>query len=145
MNNDGRAPDQTPPPLQKAPEKPAATDEQKQSARGYLRIFVALVIAVLLTSGLALPWKVVPLVLGVAAVVVGIMTLIKVLRSKLGAVPVFVTSLGLAASAMMVLGLGLAVATWDSTEKLESCLDNALTMAAEDSCKSEFSNGILPR
>ena len=145
MNNDGRAPDQPPSPSKPAARKTPDADEQKQSARGYLRIFVALVVAVLLTSGLALPWKVVPLVLGVAAVVVGIMTLIKVLRSKLGAVPVFVTSLGLAASAMMVLGLGLAVATWDSTEKLESCLDNALTMAAEDSCKSEFSNGILPR
>lgn len=145
MNNDGRAPDQTPPPLQKVPEKPAATDEQKQSARGYLRIFVALVIAVLLTSGLALPWKVVPLVLGVAAVVVGIMTLLKVLRAKLGSVPVFVTTLGLVASVVMIVGLSLAVATWDSTQKLETCLGNALTLEAEKNCQSDFSNGIFPR
>ncbi|MET4058907.1 hypothetical protein ABIB35_000436 [Arthrobacter sp. UYP6] len=145
MNNDGRAPDQTPPPLQQAPKKTPATDEQKQSTRGYLRVFGALVVALLLTSGLALPWKVVPLVLGVAAVVVGIMTLVKVLRFSTGPVQMFVTSLGLVASVVMTLGLGLAVATWDSTEKLENCMRNALTMEAKDQCQSEFSNGLFQR
>ena len=145
MNNDGRAPDQTPPPLQQAPEKTAATDEQKQSARGYLRIFVALIVAVLLTSGLALPWKVVPLVLGVAAVVVGIMTLVKMTRFNMGQAQIIVTAFGLAASVVMTLGLGLAVATWDSTEKLETCLANALTIQAKDQCEEQFTTGLLPR
>lgn len=145
MNNDGRAPEQTPPPLQRAPEKAAATDEQKQSVRGYLRIFVALVVAVLLTSGLALPWKLVPLALGVAAIAVGIVTLVKVVRFNIGPAQMFVTSLGLVASVVMTLGLGLAVATWDSTEKLETCLSNALTIQAQDECEEQFTNGLLPR
>ncbi|WP_104104348.1 hypothetical protein [Arthrobacter sp. 08Y14] len=145
MNNDGRAPHQTPPPLQQSPEKTAATDEQKRSVRGYLRIFVALVAAVLLTSGLALPWKVVPLALGVAAIAVGIVTLVKVVRYNTGPAQVFVTALGLVASVVMTLGLGLAVATWDSTEKLESCLASALTISAQDECRDQFTTGLLPR
>ncbi|MBO0908008.1 hypothetical protein [Arthrobacter sunyaminii] len=145
MNNDGSAPHQTPPPLQQSPEKTAATDEQKRSVRGYLRIFVALVAAVLLTSGLALPWKLVPLALGVAAIAVGIVTLVKVVRYNTGPTQVFVTSLGLVASVVMTLGLGLAVATWDSTEKLESCLANALTISAQDECRDQFTTGLLPR
>ncbi|WAP51271.1 hypothetical protein OL239_15710 [Arthrobacter sp. ATA002] len=145
MNNDGRTPKQTPLPLQPAPQKTPATDEQKQSTRSYLRIFVALVVAVLLTSGLALPWKLVPLALALAAVVVGILTLIKVVRYGIGAPQMFITSLGLAASAVMALGLGLAVATWDNTEKLENCMGRALTVQAQDECQSEFTNGLLPR
>lgn len=145
MNNDGHAPNQSPQPSQQAPQKAPATEEQKQSTRGYLRIFVALVAALLLTSGLALPWKLVPLVLGVAAVVAGILTLIKVLRFATGPVQMFVTSLGLVASLVMTLGLALSVATWDSTQKLETCLSKALTMQAEEECRSEFTNGVLPR
>ena len=145
MNNDGRTPEPTPPSLQQAPQKTPATDEQKRNARGYLQIFAALLIAVLLSSGLALPWKLVPLALGAAAVVVGIVTLVKVLRFRIGALPVFVTSLGLVASVVVTLGLGLAVATWDSTQKLESCLGNALTTQATDKCRSEFTTGIFPR
>lgn len=145
MNNDGRTPDQIPSPLQPAIQKTPATDEQKQSTRGYLRIFVALVVALLLTSGLALPWKLVPLALGVAAVVVGILTLVKVLRYGIGPAQMFVTALGLVASLVMTLGLGLAVATWDSTEKLETCMGKALTMQAQEECQSEFANGLLPR
>mgnify|MGYP003307096249 CR=1 FL=1 len=145
MNNDGRTPDQIPSPLQPAPQKTPATDEQKQSARGYLRIFAALVVAVLLTSGLALPWKLVPLALAVAAVVVGILTLIKVVRHGTGPTQMFITALGLVASVVMTLGLGLAVATWDNTEKLENCMSRALTMQAQDECQSEFTSGLLPR
>ena len=144
MNNDGRTPDQIPSPLQPAPQKTPATDEQKQDTRGYLRIFLALVVAVLLTSGLALPWKLVPLALALAAVVVGVLTLIKVVRFGMGPAQMFITALGLAASVVMTLGLGLAVATWDSTQKLEDCMSNALTMQAKQECQSEFANGILP-
>lgn len=145
MNNDGRTPTQPPSPLQPATQKTPATDEQKQSTRSYLRIFVALVVAVLLTAGLALPWKLVPLALAVAAVVVGILTLIKVVRYGVGPAPMVVTALGLAASVVMTLGLGLAVVTWDSTEKLENCLGKALTMQAQEECQAEFATGLFQR
>lgn len=146
MNNDGSAQNKSPQPLQQQPQQKApATDEQKQVTRGYLRIFVALVAALLLTSGLALPWKLVPLALGIAAVVVGILTLVKVVRFGIGPVQMFVASLGLVASLVMTLGLALSVATWDSTQKLETCMGNALTMQAVEKCQSEYTGGILPR
>lgn len=144
MNNDGQTRNQTPSPSPQTPQKKTATEEQVHGARGYLRIFVALVLALVLTSGLALPWKLVPLALGVAAVVVGILTLVKVRRYGLGRVPLFVTSLGLVATLVMTAGLGLAVITWDQTQKLESCMASALTMQAQEKCRTDFTSDLLP-
>ena len=79
MNNDG--PDVRPrPPFPPATRKPEPTPAQSKEARSYLWVFIALLLGMLISSELALPWKLLPLALGIAALVVGIMTLVKVVR-----------------------------------------------------------------
>lgn len=152
MNNDGSSTNPPPAPVRTAPGKPgpgkpAPTKEQSRSAAGYLRIFAALLLAMLFTSNLALPWKLVPLALGVAAVVVGIIALVKQIRYGLRPFVRVATSMGLAAAFFMTIGLAAMVSLWPMTEKYEACMDSALTLKAQEGCTQDYTSldGLLNR
>ena len=146
MNNDG--PDVRPrPPFPPATRKPEPTPAQSKEARSYLWVFIALLLGMLISSDLALPWKLLPLALGIAAMVVGIMALVKIVRFGLGAFMRVVVSMCLAATAFMTLGLAAMVALWPLTAKYETCMQSALTVQATETCTKDYLsfNGMLPQ
>lgn len=147
MNNDGSSPTPPPAPVRSASGKPKPTKEQSRSAAGFLRMFAALLIATLFTSNLALPWKLVPLALGVAAVVVGIIALVKQVRYGLRPFVRVATSVGLATAVFMTIGLAAMVSLWPMTQKYESCMDSALTLKAQEGCMQDYTSldGLLDR
>ncbi|KPN17711.1 hypothetical protein AO716_06980 [Arthrobacter sp. Edens01] len=101
-------------------------------------VFIALLLGMLISSDLALPWKLLPLILGIAALVVGIMTLVKVVRFGMGGFMRIVVSMGIAATAFMTIGLAAMVALWPMTEKYETCMQSALTVQATETCTKDY-------
>lgn len=137
MNNDGPS-QPVRPPFPRPARKPEPTEAQSKEARSYLWIFIALLIGMLLSSDLALPWKLLPLVLGLAALVIGIIAMVKVVRFGLHPMLRVIVSLGLAATAFMTLGLAAMVALWPMTATYETCMQSALTMQATESCVQDY-------
>ncbi|MCC3282236.1 MULTISPECIES: hypothetical protein [Arthrobacter] len=146
MNNDG-PPLQARPPFPPATRKPEPTEAQSKEARSYLWVFIALLTGMLLSSELALPWKLLPLALGIAAMVVGIMTMVKIVRYGMHRMLRVIVSMGLAATAFMTLGLAAMVALWPMTARYEACMQSALTVQATESCIKDYTSfgGMLPQ
>lgn len=118
--------------------RPGATDEQKKNAVRYVRLFWLLVVAMLLGSGMVLPWKLLPLALGLAALVVGIIALVKLARSRMGAVMPVLVSLGLVITVLTTVGLAGMAAMWDETVAYETCMRSALTLDGVEACQAEY-------
>ncbi|MCC3277353.1 MULTISPECIES: hypothetical protein [unclassified Arthrobacter] len=118
--------------------RPGATDEQKKNAVRYVRVFWLLVLVMLLSSGLVLPWKLVPLAIGLVAFVVGIIALVKLARRRMGALLPVLVSLGLVITFLTTLGLGFMVAIWDQTVTYETCMRSALTLDGAEACQAEY-------
>ncbi|UWX97866.1 hypothetical protein N2K95_04045 [Arthrobacter zhaoxinii] len=122
-----------------APEnRPAPTEQQKRSTVQYVRVFWLLLAATLLSSGLVLPWKLLPLALGIAALVIGVVALVKVARRGMGPLMPVLISLGLVITALTTLGLTGMVLLWDETMTYESCMRSALTLDGVDACEAEY-------
>lgn len=138
MNDDGRRPP-TP-----TPDK--ATDEQLASTRTYQRWFMLLLLGTLLTSNLMLPWKLLGLILGMAALTMGILALVKAVRHKLPTFLKITTVIGLAATLFLTLGTAASVLLWPITAEYEECMRTALTNAAQRTCTEQLSNlgGMIP-
>lgn len=122
------------------PDAPLASSFGK--VRTYLRTFMLLMISVLLLSDVDLPWKVIPLALGITAVVFGIITLVKAVRAKVPALLTVMTAAGLAAAVFFTTGLLAQVALWPYTEKYESCMRDALTEKATQQCTRDYLDGL---
>ncbi|MDM7990611.1 hypothetical protein [Arthrobacter sp. zg-Y877] len=112
--------------------------EQKRNAVQYVRVFWLLVAAMLLSSNLVLPWKLFPLALGVAALVVGVIALVKLARRRMGPAMPILVSVGLLVAALTTLGLAGMVLLWDETAAYETCMRSALTLDGVDACEAEY-------
>ena len=110
-------------------------DSATASAQLWLRLFLLALLAAILTSTLMLPWKVLGLVLSLAALAVGVIALIKVIGSKLPRAVLIGTSVGLAATLFVTAGTGASVLLWPITEKYEDCMSRALTLQATSECE----------
>ena len=134
------------------PAKPAppasGSPEEKELARtrSYFRWFLLAMLGAVLTGTLPLPWKVLGLVFGLAALVLGIFALVRAVRDKLPGMLRITTVIGLVATAFLVIGTGAQVALWPVTVDYEECMSTALTNAAQSACQDELSNlgGLLP-
>ena len=114
------------------------TDEQKKNTVRYVRVFWLLVVAMLLSSNLVLPWKLIPLALGLAALVVGIIALVKLARHRMGPVLPVLISVGLFVTAFLTLGLAGMTVIWDETVQYEACMRSALTLDGVDACEADY-------
>ncbi|MCC9175329.1 hypothetical protein [Arthrobacter sp. zg-Y179] len=116
----------------------APTDEQKRNAIQYVRLFWLLMLATLLSSSMVLPWKLIPLALGIAGLVVGIIAVIKLARRRMGPLLPILVSLGLVMTALTTLGLAGMTLLWDETMTYESCMRSALTLDGVEACEAEY-------
>lgn len=138
MHDDGRSP--APPPTQTPdrPQTPSAAESRRREVNRYIRILVVLLAGAALTANLALPGKVAAPVLGAAAVVFGIISLVKLIRYRLSAVLKMSVTIGLVISALLTLGTGAMVAVWPITQTYETCMSQALTQRAQAACTNGY-------
>ncbi|MBG6180395.1 hypothetical protein [Arthrobacter sp. CAN_A1] len=138
---------ESPRPAKPAPPTPGSPEEQELArTRSYFRWFLLAMLGAVLTGTLPLPWKVLGLVFGLAALVLGIFALVRAVRDKLPGLLRITTVIGLVATAFLVIGTGAQVALWPVTVDYEECMSTALTNAAQSACQDELSNlgGLLP-
>ena len=121
------------------------SDKDIASTRGLLRVFMLLLLGTLLGTSFPLPWKVLGLVFGLAAVTVGILALVGLVRQKAPTLLRISTTIGLVASLFLTLGAGAAILLWPVTAQYEECMATALTSKAQRECDEDLRNlgGLL--
>ncbi|THJ67941.1 hypothetical protein E8P82_03715 [Arthrobacter echini] len=119
-------------PQQGPPDDAAA---RGKSARSWLRLFVLALLAGVLMSALALPWKVLALVVSVFALAAGVVGLVKAIGARLPRLVVIATSLGLAAALFLSVSTAVSVLLWPVTRAYEDCVSRALTLQARSDCE----------
>lgn len=129
----------------KTPGDPKQRGDAPLGTRSLLTWFMLALLAALIGSSLMLPWKVLGLVFGIAALVLGIVALVRTGRTKVPGLVRVSTMAGLAAALFLVIGTGASVLLWPITETYEDCMATALTIQAERSCEDGLRNldGLL--
>lgn len=136
MNDDGgRLPDA---PHTSSPTATQPGADQVQQARALLRWSMLLLIGAMATSSLLLPWKVLGLAFGLAALGVGTVAFIKALRAGLPPVLKVAAAVGLVAALFISVGTGAAVILWPLTQRYEECMATALTLQAKAACEEQL-------
>lgn len=104
-----------------------------------------LLLATLLSASFPLPWKVLGIVFGLAALTVGIIALVGLIRQKAPTLLRISTTVGLVASLFLTMGTGAAVLLWPVTAQYEECMATALTSKAQRQCEEDLRNlgGLL--
>ncbi|GAA1345820.1 hypothetical protein [Arthrobacter roseus] len=129
-------------------QKTSPSPDQEQALRGrtLLRWFMVFFVLMLITGTLPLPWKVLGLATGIAAVVMGIFTLVHLFRFKRSRILKVTTVLGLVITLLSTLGTGAMVALWPFTADYEQCMELALTIETKAECQENYLslNGLLP-
>lgn len=132
-------------PTKPSRQSPTPPDKEIATTRALLRAFMLLLLGTLLGSSFPLPWKVLGLVFGLAALTVGILALVGLVRQKAPTLLRISTTVGLVASLFLTLGTGAAVLLWPITERYEECTATALTSKAQRQCEEDLRNlgGLL--
>jgi hypothetical protein len=140
-----KAPGQPSWPQQPAPAKPERPpvdpDEARRGTRAVMN-FGLLMLAALVTTTLALPWRMVSVAIAIGALVVGIRAFRRIWRAGMRG------TLVAALSAGMVMTIALAVTTlavipvWHIEMDRQGCLDQALTVSAKSECESIYTKQI---
>lgn len=125
------------------PPAPVRSDPQavRRASRQVMH-FGLLMLATLLVAPLGLPGQVASLLLGIAAVVVGIRALRSVWRAGVRGALVPVLAVGLGFAVVMVISFATMLALWPLQEELRRCLDGALTIAAQEQCQDDFQDRL---
>ncbi|WP_026550210.1 hypothetical protein [Arthrobacter sp. Br18] len=127
------------------PDGAKRTGDAPGSTRALLTWFSLALLAAIVGSGMMLPWKVLGLVFGIAAVVLGIVVLVRTAGAKLPGFVRVSTVAGLIAALLLVIATAAAVVLWPLTETYEDCIGTALTIQAERECEDGLRdlNGLL--
>lgn len=127
------------------PERPSPSAEQTAATSTLLRVFMLLLLAALIGANFPLPWKLLGLVFGLAALTVGLLALVDLVRHGAPVLLRMSLTVGLVTSLFLVLGTGAAVLLWPLTARYESCMATALTTQAERQCEEDLRNlgGLL--
>ncbi len=121
------------------------SDKELAETRRLLRVFMLLLLGTLLTANFPLPWKVLGLLFGLAALTVGILAMVNLVRQKAPALVRVSTTVGLVASLLLTMATGAAVLLWPLTAQYEECMASALTSKAQRQCEEDLRNlnGLL--
>lgn len=107
--------------------------------------FLLLVIAALATSRLRLPLQVGSLVFSLAALGVGVWTLVAARRPGLRETVAPMLVLGLVFTSMLALSTSSSLVLWDEQMALQDCLDRALTISAIEQCQADYEQAVEER
>lgn len=130
---DSRAPHETRPPVD--------PDAARQATRSVMH-FGLIMLASLLTTSLALPWRLVSVAIGLLALVVGIRALRRIWRAGLRGFIVVALSAGVVMTFALALTTLAVIPVWQIEMDRQSCLDEAITIAATTACESDYATAI---
>lgn len=119
------------------------SEAELRKARLYIQWTGVLLVGALLATTLFLPWKLLAVALGLAAVVVGTITLVKMIRCGLPVALRVATVFGIVAAFMLTLLSGAQVLTWPFTQAYEQCMGRALTETAKEECLLDYQESLL--
>ncbi len=125
---------------------PSPEQEKAIKGRSLLRWFMVFFALMLITGTFPLPWKVLGLVTGLTAVVMGILTLVHLFRFKMSGLLKVTTILGLVITLFSTVGTTAMIALWPFTADYEQCMELALTLETKAECQENYLtlNGLLP-
>lgn len=96
----------------------------------------------LLLSSVALPWRMLSVALGVAALVMGIRAMRTVVRAGLRGGLVVVLSAGMVMTVVLTLSTLAVIPVWQVEMDRQTCLGQAITLTAETSCQTAYETAI---
>ena len=127
------------------PRRPQPTPEQLAATSRSVLHFGLLMLVAVLTMQLDLPWQLVSIVFAAAAVVVGVRTMVRILRQGqrggLAALLIF----GLVLSGMLVVSTTTSLALWNEQMDRQECLNSAITVTAQERCERAYEEAIEDR
>jgi hypothetical protein len=132
--------DQAPRTTHPSRQPPTPSEKEIASTRSLLRVFMLLILGALLGANLPLPWKVLGLLFSLAALTVGILAMVSLVRQKAPALVRMSAMVGLVAAFMFTIGTGAAIVLWPVTERYEECMATALTSKAQRQCEEDLRN-----
>jgi hypothetical protein len=108
--------------------------------------FLVSLVAAVTTSSLDLPFKVLGLGFSILALVLGIATLVRAVRRRLGGLVRVSAAVGVGLAGFLALSTAVLIALWPVTADYEDCIDTALTLEAERTCQDRLLtlDGLLP-
>lgn len=125
----------------RAPRPPVDPEKARLATRGVM-IFGLYMLASLLLSSVALPWRMLSVAVGVAALVVGVRALRTVWRAGLRGGLVVVLSAGMLMTVILGLSTLAVIPVWGIETDRQSCLDEAITITAQTSCQTTYETAI---
>jgi len=102
--------------------------------RRRLSLFATLLVACFVTSWLPLPWSLSTVVFAAWGLVIGIMTLRRVLRSKERGIVVPLLVVGIFSALMLVVSTGSVALVWPVQRAWQECRAGAVTVEAREQC-----------
>lgn len=104
--------------------------------------FGLVMLASLLLSSVDLPWRILSVVVGVAALVVGVRALRTVWRAGIRGTLVAVLAAGMTMTVVLALSTLAVIPVWQVEMDRQQCLEQAITVTAESSCQTAYEKGI---
>lgn len=124
---------------------PTPDPEALRIVRRRMGVFVALVLAALLTSQLRLPWQLGGLVFALAALGAGGWALVAARRPGLREQVAPMLVVGLVFTTMLALSMSFSIVLWSEQTAHQECLDNALTLSTRDACNQTYEDAVEQR
>lgn len=123
------------------PRPPVDPDAARLATRSVMH-FGLLMLATLLTSTIALPWRLVSVAIGLLALVVGIRALRRIWRAGLRGFLVVAMSAGVIMTFALALTTLAVIPVWQIEMDRQSCLNQAITLSATSTCESDYQTAI---
>ncbi|WP_066464375.1 hypothetical protein [Sanguibacter suarezii] len=125
----------------RTPRPPVDPDAARLATRSVMH-FGLLMLATLLTSTIALPWRLVSVAIGLLALVVGIRALRRIWRAGLRGFLVVAMSAGVIMTFALALTTLAVIPVWQIEMDRQSCLNQAITLSATSTCESDYQRAI---
>lgn len=128
-------------PAPREPRPPVDPDTARRATRSVMH-FGLLMLGSLLTSSLALPWRLVSVVIALAALVVGVRALRRIWRAGLRGFLVVALSAGVVMTFALALTTLAVIPVWEIEMDRQSCLEEAITISATATCESDYKTAL---
>jgi hypothetical protein len=130
------------PPLTAKPERPPIDpDEARRGTRAVMN-FGLFMLAALVTTTLALPWRMVSVAIAIGTLVVGIRAFRRIWRAGMRGTLVAALAAGMAMTIALAVTTLAVIPVWHIEMDRKDCLDRALTVSATSECESTYSTQI---
>lgn len=124
---------------------PTPDPEALRTVQRRMGVFIALVVAALLTSRLRLPWQLGGLAFALTALGTGVWALVAARRPGLREQVAPMLVVGLVFTTMLALSMSSSLVLWSEQTAHQECLDRALTLSTQRACDRTYEDAVQER